>query len=201
MSSYYNSRYDENHLYFHGSFFNPYNTLYISLNLNSDQNNDPLKDFYYQHVIYHNKQIEERNYPDSGFDIPVPNHENIFLNYNHTDSLKVDLKVKAVMYNNEKKRCVPFQIFARSSIYKTPLRLANSVGIIDSGYRGNLGIVLDKFNKTHDNIVTITPFRKMVQICNPSLEPFNVIILEEKTFMEHFGNTDRNSGGFGSTGT
>ena len=75
------------------------------------------------------------------------------------------------------------------------------MGIIDSGYRGNLGIVLDKFNKTHDNIVTITPFRKMVQICNPSLEPFNVIILEEKTFMEHFGNTDRNSGGFGSTGT
>ena len=29
-------------------------------------------------------------------------------------------------------------MYPRSSIYKTPLRLANNTGIIDSGYRGNL---------------------------------------------------------------
>ena len=31
-----------------------------------------------------------------------------------------------------------YYLYPRSSISKTPLRLANSVGIIDAGYRGNI---------------------------------------------------------------
>jgi dUTPase len=37
----------------------------------------------------------------------------------------------------------PYFIFPRSSIWKKPLRLANSTGIIDSGYRGEIGVALD----------------------------------------------------------
>ena len=33
---------------------------------------------------------------------------------------------------------VSYYLYPRSSIVKTPLRLANSVGIIDAGYRGNI---------------------------------------------------------------
>ena len=36
-----------------------------------------------------------------------------------------------------------FYVYPRSSISKTPLRMANSVGIIDSGYRGNLKFAVD----------------------------------------------------------
>ena len=37
----------------------------------------------------------------------------------------------------------PYYLFPRSSIYKTRYRLANSVGIIDCGYRGNLMAAMD----------------------------------------------------------
>ena len=40
------------------------------------------------------------------------------------------------MLNNDKN--IGYYLYPRSSISKTPLILANSVGIIDSGYRGNI---------------------------------------------------------------
>ena len=37
----------------------------------------------------------------------------------------------------------PFLLMARSSISKTPLRLSNSVGLIDAGYRGEIIAAVD----------------------------------------------------------
>ena len=48
---------------------------------------------------------------------------------------------------------VSYYLYPRSSVStKTPLRLANSVGIIDSGYRGNIKAVFD-INQSYFNIV------------------------------------------------
>ena len=40
-------------------------------------------------------------------------------------------------------KAVSYLLLPRSSVAKTPLRMSNSVGLIDSGYRGELKIVLD----------------------------------------------------------
>lgn len=84
-----------------------------------------------------------------------------------------------------------YYLYPRSSISKTPLRLANSVGIIDAGYRGS---IMAKVDNISDEAYVVCSGDRLFQICMPSLEPFFV----------KFGavnmNTERGTGGFGSTG-
>ncbi len=84
-----------------------------------------------------------------------------------------------------------YYLYPRSSISKTPLRMANSVGIIDSGYRGH---IMAKVDNISDEAYVVRPGDRLFQICMPSLEPFFV----------RFGSvsldTERGTGGFGSTG-
>ena len=85
-------------------------------------------------------------------------------------------------------------MYPRSSISKTPLRLANSVGIIDSGYRGNLCAAVDNI-QTDPFQVTI--HQRLFQICSPSLTPLIVKVIDD---IDYFEETSRGHGGFGSTG-
>lgn len=85
----------------------------------------------------------------------------------------------------------PFYVYTRSSISKTPFRLANNVGIIDSGYRGNLKAA---FDNVKGGMVSMEPFTRLLQICMPNLSPFQVEIVDE------LDDTSRGAGGFGSTG-
>ena len=87
-----------------------------------------------------------------------------------------------------------FALYPRSSISKTPLRLANSVGVIDAGYRGHIMAALD--NRANE------PYRipagsRLVQVCIPWFRSFEVAL--------HPGTppqvTERGAGGFGSTGS
>lgn len=84
-------------------------------------------------------------------------------------------------------------IIPRSSIgAKTPLRLSNSIGLIDSGYRGELGVLYDNIDV---NDITIHKGDRIAQLLvMPSYRfmPKVVDILED---------SDRGEGGFGSTGT
>ena len=77
---------------------------------------------------------------------------------------------------------------------KTKFRLANSVGIIDSGYRGFLGAVLDNISNEPQNTET----NRLLQICSPTLQPFLVSIVNNE---KELGSTERGCGGFGSTGS
>jgi dUTPase len=91
----------------------------------------------------------------------------------------------------------------RSSLSNTNLRLANSVGTIDAGYRGHL---MGKFDLIHSQLLPNTDFTKLgyildkyvrlVQICAPNLLPILVKIVDTK---EELGTTLRGEGGFGST--
>merc|ERR1712032_685798 len=65
-----------------------------------------------------------------------------------TDFIKLGIKCAAV--DNEKN--APWLLMARSSISKTPLRLANSIGLIDAGYRGEVMAAVDNI-KTVDYTV------------------------------------------------
>ena len=100
-----------------------------------------------------------------------------------------------------------FYLYPRSSISKTRMRLANSVGIIDAGYRGDLIAAVDTIGLFGSNDIwhiwkeTLSPIKKYdryFQVCAPDLSPFLVHIVE--TEAELGAPTTRGAGGFGSTG-
>jgi dUTPase len=100
-----------------------------------------------------------------------------------------------------------FYLYPRSSISKTRMRLANSVGIIDAGYRGDLIAAVDTiglFGSTdiwHIWKETLSPIKKYdryFQVCAPDLSPFLVNIVETEGDLSP--PTERGAGGFGSTG-
>ena len=84
-----------------------------------------------------------------------------------------------------------FFLMPRSSISKTPLRVSNSIGLIDAGYRGELLAPLD--NISEENYL-VKKGTRLFQIVNPSLTTFSTIEIRDK-----LSETDRGSSGFGST--
>ncbi len=150
-----------------------------------------LKMNYQQHVEKHNKSIQSQIF-DSGFDIFNPTTYSIGKDEN---LIKYDLQIRAAAFDSVSGEPMPFYVYPRSSIYKTPLRLANSVGIIDSGYRGNLCALFDK--KYDTSLYTINSEARLLQICAPDLRRVKVEIVDSP---DELGNTLRGKGGFGSTG-
>ena len=82
------------------------------------------------------------------------------------------------------------EIVPRSSIIKTGYVLANSVGIIDNDYRGELLIVLTKIDESKPDLVV--PFCVTQLLLRKDYE-FTVSIVDE------ISETVRGNGGFGST--
>ena len=172
--------------------------------------------------------------PDSGFDLFMPTNgeeygygvENLLsrqfiTNPGITSSVGVDgarglnLGVRCCMRATPASAAAPapapapcgFYLYPRSSISKTRMRLANSVGIIDAGYRGDLIAAVDTigfFGSTdiwHIWKETLSPIKKYdryFQVCAPDLTPFLVHIVDAEH--ELGPPTNRGHGGFGSTG-
>lgn len=86
------------------------------------------------------------------------------------------------------------QIYPRSSISKSGYILSNSVGIIDPGYNSNLFIALTKVDSDTPDLNLDVPFR----CCQIVIQKQLYVEVTEVT--EDFEITDRNYGGFGSTG-
>ena len=84
-------------------------------------------------------------------------------------------------------------IFPRSSICKHSLSLANSIGVIDSQYRGPVKVV---FNLRPN--VPKPAYEVGDRICQLVILPYPQIKLVESN---ELSDTERGSGGFGSSGT
>ena len=82
-------------------------------------------------------------------------------------------------------------LLPRSSISKTPLRLANSVGLIDGGYRGELMAMCDNIK---DVAYTAERGQRLFQLVACDCSPITYALVDE------LEETTRGSGGFGSTG-
>jgi len=83
-------------------------------------------------------------------------------------------------------------IFPRSSISKTKMILSNHVGVIDSGYRGEIRFRFRKLDMDHGSIYKVgDKIGQLVIIPYPSIQ------LEE---VAELSDSERNNQGFGSSG-
>lgn len=166
-------------------------------------NDVKLTSMYKEHIDKHiRKLLDTPKYIDAGFDILVPN----YYTFSNIDisQVKINFGIKCEAYlvhldsSNYSSHHTGFYMYPRSSLSKTYLRLANCVGIIDSGYRGNLIGIFDKSNtlvNSYENVNEIVIGERLVQICAPGLVPVIPILVDEMDT-----NTSRGEGGFGSTG-
>lgn len=161
--------------------------------------NDDLRNAYMPRIESHNKKLLEDPYPDSGFDLLVPEDKHFTVPF---ESSMIDFQIKTEMlyYNglSGKLPTSPFYLFPRSSMSKTPLILANHTGVIDSGYRGNIKGAF-KWLKSDSDVsenYLVEKHTRLLQISHPSLCPIYVELVDK----DDLSTTSRNEGGFGSTG-
>jgi dUTP pyrophosphatase len=84
-------------------------------------------------------------------------------------------------------------LFPRSSVYKSEQTLTNSVGVIDSGYRGEIML---KYTK--GSAIRKTSYKSGDRVGQLIILPYPKVEFEE---VDHLSDTERGSGGYGSTGT
>lgn len=135
-----------------------------------------LEGYYGDHTHYHEG--------DSGLDLFCP--QDIVVKAGQIE--KIDLKIQCEALKDGSN--VSYYLYPRSSIVKTPLRLSNSVGIIDAGYRGNIMAFVDNI-KDYDYI--IEQGTRLFQICSGDLSPLTF------TLTNSLSETSRGNGSFGST--
>jgi dUTP pyrophosphatase len=121
---------------------------------------------------------------DSGYDLFMPSDIVI---PGKALGFMIDLGVRC-----EYNRSSGYYLYPRSSLSKTSIRLANSVGIIDNGYRGTLKVAVDNHSSEP---VRVKRGERLFQLCIPSLESFKVVLGPVNR------GTERGEGGFGSTNT
>ncbi len=84
-----------------------------------------------------------------------------------------------------------YYLLPRSSISKTPLRMSNSIGLIDGGYRGEIMAACDNVKEYRYNVSKGDRLFQLVAADSSSIE-FKIV--------SSLTDTTRGSGGFGSTG-
>ena len=134
--------------------------------------------------LLHFYQFTATNYAtDSGYDLFIPNTQVL----PPQSTTLVDLMVRCQLKGST---VHGYYLMPRSSIYKTPLRLANSIGLIDYNYRGTLKVAID--NRSLEPY-EIKGGDRLFQLVMPNLAPFRVELGSVNQA------TDRGIGGFGST--
>ena len=186
----------------------PYET-YHNLRLRSNNSSDDfailklcitdesLKSIYETKINKHNDAFLNNKFADSGFDLFVPDDITFTQLF---ESTFIDMGVKAELvhcdFTRHKLKTVPFYLYPRSSISKTPLMLANHTGIIYSGYRGNLIGAFRALQLPNDNTFTVVKHTRLLQLCHTNLLPIYAVLVEEG----NLSTSERGDGGFGSTG-
>jgi hypothetical protein len=156
-----------------------------------------IRTMYNEAVVAHNKSLVDSPYFDSGFNLICPEDIDIA----GFSMEKIDIGVRGAMDFFADGDClntvglpVGYFLYPRSSTgTKTPLRLANSLGVIDSGYRGNY---IAAFDNIRSEGFKVEKGQRLVQLCAPNLTyPLLVELVEDLDL-----DTVRGTSGFGSTG-
>tara|TARA_B110000908_G_scaffold71121_1_gene85798 strand:- start:555 stop:1064 length:510 start_codon:yes stop_codon:yes gene_type:complete len=155
-----------------------------------------------QDVINYYKNFKLSN--DSGVDLIIPDDAQVSIFNTYTIDHKVQCSMFKIDRTTGEKETCGYWLLPRSSISKTNIRMANSVGLIDSGYRGNIKAKVDmkpQYTITNHNIevvnakTSIQKYSRLFQIAAPDMTPISKI-----NIVSTLDLTERGTGGFGSTG-
>ena len=136
--------------------------------------NEEARDMYLNHGHFHEG--------DAGLDLYVVEE----LEFNPMDTKIIKLGISCEPSNGK-----GYYLMPRSSISKTPLRMSNSIGLIDGGYRGEIMACCDNIK---DYSYKIEKGQRLFQLVAFDLSPITYTIKNDLT------NSTRGIGGFGSTG-
>ena len=136
--------------------------------------NDLAKQYYSNHDHFHKG--------DAGLDLYVL-EDQIFQS---GETAKIKLGISCESSDGK-----GYFLFPRSSISKTPLRMANSIGLIDGGYRGEIMAVCDNIK---DYEFSVSKGDRLFQIVSADLSSIEFEITDK------LSDSTRGKGGFGSTG-
>lgn len=128
---------------------------------------------------------------DSGLDLFITS--DVCIEAGETKLVDLGIKCQLVSlkwYSPWKKQYHSYLLVPRSSISKTPLRLANSIGLIDAGYTGELKAALCN---TGTVSFTLHKGDRYVQLVRPDLGQVELEVVNK------IRSTSRSDGGFGST--
>ena len=145
----------------------------------------------YQAAIQKFNNSQNNKYRDSGFDLFVPSSERHITKYG--EQYTINHNVQCAVYDTNGNP-MAYALYPRSSLSKTPLRMSNSVGVIDMGYRGNIMAKVDHIVQI-DETYPIEQHSRLFQLCIPTFQPFTSVEL-----VRSLDETERGAGGFGSTG-
>jgi dUTP pyrophosphatase len=154
--------------------FKTYERQGYNMHLKIKPLNDAARETYSDHGHFHEG--------DAGLDLYVL--EDITIEPGETKAIKLGIAC-------EPKDGRAYFLMPRSSISKTPLRLANSIGLIDGGYRGELMAMCDNIK---DASYTAEKGQRLFQVVACDCTPIYYEMVEE------LSDTTRGTGGFGSTG-
>ena len=160
-------------------------------NLRIIGNTQEIENMYKNHTHY--------NVGDSGIDLFCIEDVRV----NQGESAKINFGISCELLcteldQNGNALCLPYNVsylmLPRSSIIKTPLRLANSVGLIDAHYQNNISAFVDNIKTSgHFDVLKGT---RLFQLVAPDLTPFSSL-----NVVTEFTKPELNrKGGCGSTG-
>uniref|UniRef100_A0A3B0N3V2 Deoxyuridine 5'-triphosphate nucleotidohydrolase n=1 Tax=Theileria annulata TaxID=5874 RepID=A0A3B0N3V2_THEAN len=146
-------------------------------------NNDEVKALYQNHKSFYEG--------DCGLDLFCVEDQTV--EAHDTSIINLGIRVSAFkkLEDGRPAKSVGWLMFPRSSMAKTPLRLSNSVGVIDPQFRGELRLSLDNIK---DFPYTVKKGDRLVQMVSYDGEPITFEVVDE------LDETQRGSKGFGSTG-
>ena len=144
------------------------------MNLLIATHNDIAKKFYKKHGHFHKG--------DAGLDLYIL--ESLQFQPGETKLIKLGISCESECGRS-------YYLFPRSSISKTPLRMANSIGLIDGGYRGEIMAMCDNIKNF---AYTVEKGERLFQIVATDSSPINYKLVDK------LSKTSRGKGGFGSTG-
>jgi len=132
---------------------------------------------------------------DSGFDIPMTKQVVDSFIPKHNFNLDIVVASKDVLSNP-----TPCLVLPRSSLSNTPFRLANSIGLIDMGYRGFIQARVDVLMTGGEGSVKIEEGTRLFQVCQHNFMPWLNIKIVDSVDELPPPPDNRGDGGFGSTG-
>jgi dUTP pyrophosphatase len=142
--------------------------------------------------LYNSTPEDERN---SGFDLYCDQNDVNTEYSNYASLVGQGCKVMAVDDDGD---AIGWWLAPRSSISRTPYRLANSLGLMDPTYRGVVRAALTHLETHHvSNPEVFRENPRLVQAAAPSLRPWDSVVVVSVLPGEE---TERGEEGFGSTG-